>query len=245
MEEALIIFDKITKQFGEKKVIDELTLSIHKNEIFGIIGRSGAGKSTLLKMLIGFYKVDTGKILYHGKNITNNTSSMKQIVGFCTQENSFYPELTVEENLNYYGRLYGLNGKELKKRQDELLEIVALNASRFAPANTLSGGMKRRLDFAISLIHYPQLLILDEPTTGLDPITEKAIWDLIKDLSARGICILIISHMLDFVEKYCDTVGFLSAGKIIVTANPAALRRKYPHKQTFAEVFQHVLEEYA
>lgn len=245
MEQPLIIFDKITKQFGEKKVINDLSLSIHKNEIFGIIGRSGAGKSTLLKMLIGFYKVDAGKIIYHGKNITNNTASMKQIVGFCTQENSFYPELTVEENLNYYGRLYGLGTKELKKRQEELLEIVGLTASRFAPASTLSGGMKRRLDFAISLIHYPQLLILDEPTTGLDPITEKAIWDLMKDLSGRGICILIISHMLDFVEKYCDTVGFLSAGKIIITASPTTLRRKYPQKETFAEVFEHVLEEYA
>ncbi len=245
MEQPLIIFDKISKQFGEKKVINDLTLSIHKNEIFGIIGKSGAGKSTLLKMLIGFYKVDAGKIIYHGKNITNNTASMKQIVGFCTQENSFYPELTVEENLNYYGRLYGLDGRELKKRKDELLEIVALNTNKFSPANTLSGGMKRRLDFAISLIHYPQLLILDEPTTGLDPITEKAIWDLIKELSARGICILVISHTLDFVEKYCNTVGFLAAGKIIVTASPAALRRKYPHKETFAEVFQEVLEEYA
>lgn len=239
---TLITFQDISKSFGTNKVIRNLTLRIHKNEIFGIIGRSGAGKSTLLKMLIGFYPVDSGQILFHGKNITNKSHIIRRVVGFCTQENSFYPELTVRENLSYYGRLYGLSGKELASRSRELLRLVEIHGSTHVLARDLSGGMKRRLDFAISLIHYPEILILDEPTTGLDPVTEKQIWDLIKDLSHKGVSIIVISHMLSFVEKYCDTVGFLSRGQIILTANPEKLRSRYSAKKTFAEIFAHVLE---
>lgn len=238
----LIRFENITKKFGKKMVIDHLTLSIHDKEIFGIIGRSGAGKSTLLKLLIGFYHVDSGKILYEEKNITYDPAVLKQLVGFCTQENSFYPELTVAENLSYYARLYGLSGKDLKKRIHSLLETMGISSGFDTPAVHLSGGMKRRLDFAISLLHEPKILILDEPTTGLDPITEKKIWDLIKTLSSQGISIIIISHMLDFVEKYCTTIGFLSEGKILLTATPAALRKKYSQKEPFAEIFEQILE---
>lgn len=241
--EPLIAFQAITKRFGDKIVIKDLTLPIHKNEIFGIIGRSGAGKSTLLKMLIGFYTVDQGTILYRGKNITNNAAFMKKIVGYCTQENSFYPELTVHENIEYYGRLYGLGRKELLARQEEVLRLVGLSLSKHAIASTLSGGMKRRLDFAISLLHKPSLLILDEPTTGLDPITEKQIWELIKALSREGISVIVISHMLDYVALYCDTVGFLSKGQIVLAASPSSLKKKYAFLPSFTAIFEHILEE--
>ena len=243
MVQPFLVFENISKSFGTKKVIKNLTLSIHHHEIFGIIGKSGAGKSTLLKLLIGFFHVDSGKILFQGKDITNNAAFIKQLVGFCTQENSFYPELTVQENLYYYGRLYGLDNKDLRKREQELLGVVGLGHHKDVVAGDLSGGMKRRLDFAISLVHYPPLLILDEPTTGLDPITEKTIWELIKDLSRQGISIIIISHMLEYVEKYCDTLGFLADGQILLTASPSSLRKKYSHKDTFADIFQHILEE--
>lgn len=239
----LICFENITKKFGKRIVIDHLSLAIHKNEVFGIIGRSGAGKTTLLKLLIGFYEADSGKIFYEGKNITHNLLALKQIVGFCTQENSFYPELTVAENLQYYGRLYGLSSAELKRRIHYLSETVGISSSLDVFARHLSGGMKRRLDFAISLIHQPHLLILDEPTAGLDPITEKKIWGLIKELSCQGISIIVISHMLDFVENYCSVIGFLSEGKIILTSTPKALRKRYSSKQTFAEIFEEVLKE--
>ncbi len=245
MEPEFLVFENISKSFGTKKVIHRLTLSIHHREIFGIIGKSGAGKSTLLKLLIGFYSVDSGKILFQGKDITHNAAFIKQLVGFCTQENSFYPELTVQENLYYYGRLYGLDGKELRKRERELLDVVGLLQNTHTVARNLSGGMKRRLDFAISLVHQPSLLILDEPTTGLDPITEKTIWDLIQDLAKQGISIIIISHMLEYVEEYCNTIGFLANGHILFTGSPEHLRKKYPHKETFADIFAHVLEEYS
>ncbi len=242
MAEPLVVFDAISKCFGKKKVIKNLTLSIHPNEIFGIIGRSGAGKSTLLKLLIGFYTVDSGTIWYKGKNITTNTSFLKRIIGFCTQENSFYPELTVHENIFYYGKLYSLSSADLKKQEHDVLGLVGLSSSKNTVAGDLSGGMKRRLDFAISLIHNPAVLILDEPTSGLDPITEKIIWNLIKNLSSKGISIIVISHMLDFVEKYCDMIGFLSEGQIILNASPSTLRKKYSTKQTFAEIFEHIIE---
>jgi len=238
MPDNYIVFQDITKKFGSKTVIKDLTLAIHKNEIFGIIGRSGAGKSTLLKMLIGFYPVTSGKILFQGKILKG--SDIKMHVGFCTQENSFYPELTVHENLQYYGNLYGLSRSEFKKREAELLKLMDITLSKDIVANNLSGGMKRRLDFAISMIHNPQLLILDEPTTGLDPITEKAIWELIKELSSQGVSILVISHMLQYIGEYCDTVGFLSNGQIVLNAHPDALRKKYPGK-SFADIFTVVL----
>lgn len=242
MPEPLIVFDHISKKFGEKTVIKDLSLSIHPREIFGIIGKSGAGKSTLIKMLIGFYRVDSGKILFHDKDITKNAHLIKQVVGYCTQDNSFYPELTVLENLAYYGRLYGLSSLEIQKRSRELLDLMGIYPSKDSLASSLSGGMKRRLDFSIALIHHPHLLILDEPTTGLDPITEKKIWDLIQDLASRGTSILVISHMLDFVEKYCNTIGFLAAGQIVALGSPAHFRKKYSHKKTFAGVFEAVLE---
>ncbi len=241
MAAPIITFENISKSFGEKKVIHNLTLSIHSHEIFGIIGRSGAGKSTLLKMLIGFYLVDSGRILFHGKDITNNAAIMKRVIGFCTQENSFYSELTVSENFFYYGKLYGLSTKELKKRQEELLHLVGLSSSTYTVARDLSGGMKRRLDFALSLLHHPELLVLDEPTTGLDPIMEAQIWELIKELSRKGVSIIVISHMLSFVEKYCTTVGFLSKGEIMVTAAPEDLQKQYSHKKTLTEIFAHII----
>lgn len=244
MAQPLITFDHISKQFGEKKVINDLSLSIHPREIFGIIGKSGAGKSTLIKMLIGFYRVDSGKILFHEKDITKNSRLIKQVVGFCTQDNSFYPELTVFENLAYYGRLYGLSSAHIEKRSRELLDLMGIYPSKDSLASSLSGGMKRRLDFSIALMHHPSLLILDEPTTGLDPITEKKIWDLISDLASSGISILVISHMLDFVEKYCNTIGFLASGQIVALGTAAHFRKKYSHKKTFADVFEAVLEEH-
>ncbi len=240
MQRPIIVFNNINKAFGKKKVITDLSLSIHAQEVFGIVGKSGAGKSTLLKMLIGIYSVDSGTILFRGKNITN-TAAMKHVIGVCTQENSFYPELTVLENLWYYGKLYAIPRNILKEKQKELLNIVGIAGSEHVRAEYLSGGTKRRLDFAISLLHNPQLLILDEPTTGLDPITEKQIWELIHKLAQSGVSIIVISHMLAFVEKYCDTVGFLDEGTFIVTATPKELRKKYPKNLSFAEIFIHIL----
>ncbi len=238
MAEPYIVFQDITKKFGDNTVIHDLTLTIHKHEIFGVIGRSGAGKSTLLKMLVGFYPVTSGKILFQGKLLKR--SAIRMHVGYCTQENSFYPELTVHENLQYYGKLYGLSRPEFRKREAELLKLMDISHSRNVISSRLSGGMKRRLDFAISMIHNPQLLILDEPTTGLDPITEKAIWDLMKELSSKGISILVISHMLQYVGEYCDTIGFLANGQIVLTASPHTLKKKYPGK-SFADIFTEVL----
>ncbi|PIN78596.1 hypothetical protein COV16_05715 [Candidatus Woesearchaeota archaeon CG10_big_fil_rev_8_21_14_0_10_34_8] len=240
MAGQLIVFQNISKSFGDNKVIRNLSLSIHEKEVFGIIGRSGSGKSTLLKMLIGFYPVDSGKILFRDNDITNKPNIIKQVVGLCTQENSFYPELKVDENLFYYGKLYGMDTKELRKRQRDLLQLVGIYASRNILAGNLSGGMKRRLDFAISLLHNPEILILDEPTTGLDPITEKDVWELIKSLTKKGVSIIVISHMLSFVQKYCDNIGFLSKGEILLTATPQQLLKRYSSKNNLADIFEHI-----
>lgn len=212
MDNKLISVDKIKKRFGKTVVIEDLSLDIFKGEVFGLIGRSGCGKSTLLKILIGVYDIDSGKIIYDNKDITKNNKATRRLVGLTTQENSFYEELTIHENMTYYSELYGL--KKNKKEIDDILRSVGLLEKRKMLAGKISGGMKRRLDFAISLLHDPALLILDEPTTGLDPILVRQFWDIVKGIKKKGKTIIVISHIFDELAGNCDRVGIMHQGSI-------------------------------
>ncbi len=242
MSKELIDFQKVNKGFGEIKVIKNLDLKIYDNEIFGFIGTSGAGKTTLLRVLMGFYKVDSGKVIYKGHNITKKPHIIRNIVGFCTQENSFYPELTIRENLQYFGRLYCLNPKKLTKQVKYLLNLVDLERHQNTLSGRISGGMKRRLDFAITLIHDPEILILDEPTTGLDPIIRDNIWNLITKINKSGKTIIVTSHLLDFIEKHCNRIGILNFGRMIKVNTPNKLSSLYPKEKTFGKVFEKIVK---
>ncbi len=222
MDSVILKIEKVKKHFDTHKVIDGVSLDIKKGEVFGIIGASGSGKTTFLKSIIGFLPLSSGNVYFNLSddtnprfiNISNNSETMKKRFGFAAQNPSFYEKLTVEENLDYFGALYGLGKEARLTNTATLLELVGLKHAAGIVAKNLSGGMKRRLDIACSLIHNPDLLILDEPTSDLDLILAKQIWDLIRKINKKGTTIIVASHDLPEVETICSRVGILVEGKL-------------------------------
>jgi ABC-type multidrug transport system ATPase subunit len=214
MEPLLQIRD-VSKSFGKKRVLDGLSLDLYPGEITGLVGRSGCGKSTLIKILVGYHAPDAGRIIFGARDITKRFSIVRELVGYTTQENSFYEKLTVYENMFYYSSLYNVGRSVRKERINRLLKAVNLYASKDILAGNISGGMKRRLDFAISLLHNPKLVILDEPTTGLDPLLVENFWSIVTEIAkTQEITVLVSSHLLPEVEKYCDKVAVMANGRV-------------------------------
>lgn len=209
-----LVIKGVKKSFKDKVVLDNVNLEAKGSDIIGIVGRSGCGKSTLLKILVGYHKPDSGEILLNQKSISTDMRALRRIVGYTTQENSFYEKLTVIENMRYYSALYGI--KKSSKRIHSLLAQVGLLEHRNSMAENLSGGMKRRLDFAISLLHNPDILILDEPASGLDPMLTDQFWAIVKKVvSQEGKIVITSSHILSDVEKYCTKAAVLDKGHVI------------------------------
>ncbi len=240
-----ILIKGIEKKFGDFKVIDNLDLEIKEAEMVGLIGRSGCGKTTLLKILLGLIKIEKGRIEFNEKDITNDTSKLKKIVGYCTQENSFYHELTVKENMQYFARMYGIGLRERNKRIKELLDLMKLEHAKDTNAGRISGGMKRRTDFAIALMHNPDILVLDEPTTGLDPILEESTFKLIKEINKKGKTIIIISHNLGSLQKYCTKIAIMDKGKIIEILDTKKIPKKLSKNNKIEEAFETLFKEKA
>lgn len=226
-KEDFIKIDKVTKSFGNNKILNSLSLSIPEKGIFGIMGLSGCGKTTLLNLLINYWQPDSGTIEYNGINISKNQRVMKQMFGFASQAGSVYKKLTVEENLIHFGRLYNMNRKDLAKRIPELLEFIDMADSKNLTVEQLSTGMYRRLDIACSMIHKPRVLILDEPTSNMDPVLRKRILALIKRIDDEGTKIIMTSHLLDEAERICDDLAILHHGKIIADGSPDTLKDRY------------------
>jgi ABC-2 type transport system ATP-binding protein len=227
-DQPFIQFENITKSFGKKVIIDNLNLNIPYDSIYGIIGKSGSGKTTLLSILIGFLKPDKGQVMFQSRDIYRDLESVQQQFGFAAQEGSFYPKLTVEENLRYFGKMYNINSKVLKDKIPELLKLVELEESHDLLAIKLSSGMQKRLDIACALINDPKILILDEPTEDLDPALRNEILDLLNRINReKNITIIMTSHLLDEVEYLCTEVAILDKKKIIDSGNINNLKNKY------------------
>jgi ABC-2 type transport system ATP-binding protein len=207
---SLIAFSHVSKRFGDKTVLKDITFDVEKGECLALLGRSGCGKSTLLKILLGLYKADSGSITYAGKRIDN--TALRQLTGYTSQENSFYDTLTVQENIFYYAAR--MRASIDFKKAFELARSVRLDTALDTLAGRLSGGMKRRLDFALSLVHDPALLILDEPTTGLDPMLVEAFWKLVDEMREKGKTVIVVTHHLEDVKKHCDRAVILKEGKV-------------------------------
>jgi len=206
----------LKKSFKDKLILKDINFKVGGSEILGIIGKSGCGKTTLLKILAGYYKQDKGKIVLNTSDISKNIKLLRKLVGYTTQENSFYEKLSILENMRYYSNLYDVSFKERKKRIDDILEQVNLLGHKKKLAENISGGMKRRLDFAISLIHNPSILILDEPTTGLDPLLIDQFWQIVKEVvKEENKMAIVSSHILSEIEKYCTKIAIMDQGKII------------------------------
>ncbi|MCX8147564.1 MAG: ABC transporter ATP-binding protein [Candidatus Woesearchaeota archaeon] len=211
-----LYIEGVSKSFKKRQILKDITLDAHSGEIIGLVGKSGCGKSTLLKIIVGYYKPDSGRILLNGKNISENIMDLRRKVGYTTQENSFYEKLSIIENMKYYSNLYNLPLKGRNKRIESLLDRVGLLEHKNLLASKISGGMKRRLDFAISLLHNPPILILDEPTAGLDPLLVDQFWKIVKDVvKEEGKIVIMTSHILSEIEKYCTRAVVIDEGVII------------------------------
>lgn len=230
---AYIKLKNLTKGYKKKAVLENISLDIKQGDIFGIIGMSGSGKTTFLNTLIGFLKPEKGDVEFYSdsekkyKSIFENQLEMRKSFGFATQAASFYPRLTVEENLHHFGSLYHLP-KDIKKRNvDRLLQLTGLHNAKDTLARALSGGMEKKLGIACSLMHNPKVLILDEPTADLDPISRVETWNLIKGIHELGTTVIVASHFLSELEEVCSEVAILYNKKIVAQGSPTSLKAKY------------------
>lgn len=233
----------VTKAFSKNVVLKAVNLEVQAGEILGIIGASGSGKTTLLNTLIGFYKPESGEVLFRIKPVVESNAArfqpisklqnaLKHLYGFAPQDHSFYEKLTVRENLEYFASLYNLEKAEKIANVNSLLEFMGLKDFKNMLSEKLSGGMARRLDIACSLVHEPAVLILDEPTADLDPLLRKHILWLIKKINDRGTTIIIASHNLKELESLCDRIAFLHQGKIIAIGSPEQLKRHFSKEKS-------------
>lgn len=231
-QKPFITFLDITKIFNKNVVLDNLTLEIPYDEIFGIIGKSGSGKTTLLSILVGFLRPEKGKVFYQGQEITDVHNAIRQEFGFTAQEGSFYPKLTVKENLEYFGTLYNLSSVEMKNKIPNVLKLVKLEGEENKLACDLSSGMKKRLDIACGILHDPRVLILDEPTEDLDPLLRKEILNLLKKINReKNVTIVMTSHLLSEMEQICTKLAILHDKKILTSGTLNELKDNYSKNQ--------------
>ncbi|HBB31071.1 MAG TPA: ABC transporter ATP-binding protein, partial [Cyanobacteria bacterium UBA8803] len=218
----------LKKSYGSRKVLQDLTLHIQAGEIYGLLGPNGAGKTTTINILCNLLRADSGIIQLNNQFISEKT---KFLIGVAPQENLLYKTLSCKENLNFYAKIYGLKPKQRRQQVEQCLAAVGLSDRAKSPVETLSGGMQRRLNIAVGLVHQPKLVILDEPTTGLDIEARYDMWDLIRRLQERGMTILLTTHLLDEAERLCQRIGILKEGRIVAEGSLGELRQRVPAQE--------------
>jgi ABC-2 type transport system ATP-binding protein len=212
----------LTKNFGKLVAVNDVSLSVMKGEIFGLLGPNGAGKTTLIHCLMGIYKLKTGEINILGHPIPKKKIDARKKIGFMPQDLAIYLDLTPLQNALFYGRIFGLNDKEIKTKVDDLFKLLALTEKKKSLSRTLSGGQKRRVSLGISLLTNPELLILDEPTVGVDPVLRQEFWDYFNDLKNEEKTIIISTHITDEAVR-TDRVGLMMDGKMLAVGHPKSL----------------------
>ncbi len=218
----IISLQKLRKTFGKFIAVDDINLNIEKGKIFGLLGPNGAGKSTTIRMIIGVLEPTSGTAIIDGKDVTKNPELIKKEIGYMSQKFSLYEDLTVLENLKFYASIYGVKTNERDERINQLIDMANLSSKKKTLVKHLSGGWKQRLALSCSLIHKPKILILDEPTAGVDPVSRRIFWKMIFELANQGISILVTTHYMDEAES-CDEVAFIFDGKILVKDTPKNL----------------------
>ncbi|GAB1373125.1 MAG: ABC transporter ATP-binding protein [Bacteroidales bacterium] len=229
-EKYAIFTEGLTKKYKGKinPTLDGLTLKILKGSLYGLLAPNGAGKTTTIDILCGLKRFDSGRVLVDGFNVPAELSEIKKIIGLVPQEIALFPMLTGKENLRIIGGMYGVEGNILKERVDELLERFGLENSAERPLSQYSGGMKRRINLLAGLLHKPKILILDEPTVGVDAQSRNLILEELIKINREGTTVLFISHYLEEAECICDTVGLIDGGKIVLEGNPVELGKSNP-----------------
>lgn len=234
---------ELSKTFGEFKAINNINLNIKKGEIFGLLGPNGAGKSTLINIMSSVLKADSGTISLNGIDLSTHKSESKSIIGIVPQEISLYENFSAYENLKFFGKLYGIDSAVLKKRIEEILELIGLEKRKNDLIKTYSGGMKRRINIAAALLHQPKILLMDEPTVGVDPQSRNQIFEVVEQLNKQGLTIIYTTHYMEEVERLCNTIAIMDSGKIIAQGTLEALQNQTKSKEKLEIVFEEIKEE--
>ncbi len=228
MTETLLQVQQLSKSFGARQAVDAVSFELQRGQTLGLIGPNGAGKSTTVSMICGLLRPDAGAVVLGGVVVGQGNSEVKRLLGLVPQELALFDDLSARENLRIFGALYGLHGSALKRRCDEELDRVNLADRAKDLVSTFSGGMKRRLNIAAALLHDPQLLILDEPTVGVDPQSRNAIFESLETLKRQGLSLIYTSHYMEEVERLADHIVVIDHGKVIADETPAALYLRLP-----------------
>jgi len=213
----------LSKHFDSFVAVDRVSFSVRRGEIFGFLGPNGAGKTTTIRMLLGLLKPTSGTAAVLGFDIVKQTHEVKRRIGYMSQRFSLYDDLTVDENLNFYGQTYGVRGQQLRARKELVLQMAGLNGRETELTRNLAGGWKQRLALGAAIIHEPEMLFLDEPTAGVDPISRRSFWRLLYDLAEGGTTIMVTTHYMDEAE-HCQNLAFIQGGRIVAQGSPAVIK---------------------
>lgn len=230
----MIEIKDVTKSYGRQKVLQNVSFEIMEGELFGLLGPNGAGKSTLIDILTGIQSMDSGEIFINGKSIKTDKVEIRKHLGLVPQDIALLEELNAVDNLEYFGGLYGLAGTELKSQIEKLLEVAGLTDKKKEKVKNYSGGMKRRLNIAVAMLHNPSILILDEPTVGVDAQSRQHIFDYIQSLAEQGTTILYTSHYMEEIEALCKRVFILDLGEEVAYGTKEEVKKLVGHTQTVA-----------
>jgi ABC-2 type transport system ATP-binding protein len=231
----------LTRRFGKFTAVDNVSIEVQKSEIFGFLGANGAGKTTVIRMLCGLLAPSTGRASVAGFDVYKQTEQIKKNIGYMSQKFSLYDDLTIEENINFYGGIYGLSSEVIQERKSNLLNQVGLMDFSRRLTRDLPLGFKQRLALGCSMLHDPAIIFLDEPTSGVDPMARRSFWDLIYETCDLGKTVFVTTHFMDEAE-YCHRVSIMRDGKIIALDKPRELRKRYS-KSSMQEVFVHIVNE--
>lgn len=212
----------LTRKFGDFTAVNQVNFEVPSGQVFGFLGPNGSGKTTTIRMLLGLLPPTSGTATVLGKDIRQSTRALRQQMGYMSQKFSLYRDLTVTENLRFFGRSYDLSGAELHRRMEYVFDLAGLQGHEHTPTKELSGGWAQRLALGAAIMHHPKLLFLDEPTAGVDPISRREFWDLLYELSAQGTTIFVTTHYMDEAE-HCENLAFIYYGEIIAQGSPLAI----------------------
>lgn len=239
--EDVISVRNLTKRFGSFTAVDAISFDVHKGEIFGFLGANGAGKTTAMRMLCGLSRPTSGSGMVAGCDINKEAETIKRRIGYMSQRFSLYQELTVEENLRLFSTIYGMTDRQIKTEEERIFAMLGMEGMRKSPVKDIPVGWRQKLAFASSTIHKPEIVFLDEPTGGVDPVTRRKFWELIYRASSGGMTVFVPTHYLDEAE-YCNRVSIMVDGRIAALDTPKVLKDTY-HVETMDEVFRIIAKD--